>query len=96
MRLHLATMIAALLVAGTAMAQSPGGSSVPREIGNRANGFDYQPTPGEVGPREKSAGVQLPAAQRNATDQELEQMDKNLLREQGLSTKSVPNMATGQ
>lgn len=95
MRLHFA-MVAAFLMTAAAVAQSPGEGSVPREIGNRANGFDYEPTPSEVGPREKAAGVRPPAAQQKATDQILEQTDKNLLREEGRSTKGVPNMTTGQ
>jgi hypothetical protein len=98
MRVDLVTATAVLMVAATvalgladtAMAQN----SVPTEIGNRANGLNYQPTPSEVLPREKAAGLLPSAGQRDATSQELENMDRDLLREEGLSTKSVPNLAS--
>jgi hypothetical protein len=98
MHIHLVTATASLMVAATvalglattAMAQN----SVPTEIGNRANGLSYQPTPSEVLPREKAAGLLPSTTQRDATSQELERMDRDLLREEGLSTKSVPNLAT--
>ena len=66
MRVYVFTMIAVLSFTGAAMAQGGGGGgSPPREIGNRANGYDYQPTPSELAPREKAAGiVQSPAQQR--------------------------------
>lgn len=44
-------------MAGAAMAQGTDSNSMPREIGNCANHFCYQPTPGEVIPREVSAGM---------------------------------------
>jgi hypothetical protein len=95
MRLHFAAMVAAFFAVASAVAQSTGGGSVPAEIGNRANGRDYQPTPSEIIPREQAAGIRPPATQEKATDQLLERMDKNLLRDEGLSTKSVPKMTTG-
>lgn len=95
MRLHLAAVVA-LFVTTEAMAQNPGRVAAPREDGNRANGRDYQPTPSEVVPREKAAGIGPSGAQKDANGQLLERMDKDLLREQGLSTKSVPNLTKGQ
>ena len=98
MRIHLVTVTAALMVAATAAlglaTAAIAQNSVPTEIGNRANGLSYQPTPSEVLPREKAAGLLQSPAQRDATSQELERMDKELLREEGLSTKSVPNLAS--
>ncbi|MEA2737389.1 MAG: hypothetical protein QOH05_696 [Acetobacteraceae bacterium] len=88
MRLHSAAVIATLYVAVSGMAYG----APPTEIGNRANGFSYQPTPSEVVPRERSAGVQPSAAREKAENQDLERMDADLLREEGLSTKSVPNL----
>ena len=79
MRLHVASMLAAVYLATAAIAQPT--DKIPREIGNRANGFSYQPTPGEVGPREEAAGVQPPEAQRNATDADLEPMYNTLMRD---------------
>lgn len=96
MRLHYSVVAVAFLLTTAAIAQNAGAPSVPLEEGNRANGFDYQPTPSEVAPREKAADILPPAAQQKATDRTLEQMDKNLLRDEGLNTKSVPNAATGQ
>ncbi|WP_428483995.1 hypothetical protein [Rhodopila sp.] len=85
-------MVAAFCLTAAAMAQTPGGGSVPREEGNRANGLDYQPTPSEVVPRERAAGIQPPAAQQKANNRFLQQTDKKLLQGQGLSTKSVPQI----
>ncbi len=88
--------IAALCLSTPAVAQSTVNRSTPSEIGNRANGRDYQPTPGEVAPRERAAGVQPSANQEKATNQDLEKLDDSLLRQEGLSTKSVPKLTTGQ
>jgi hypothetical protein len=96
MRLYYAVFATAFLFTTAAIAQNAGTPSISLEDGNRANGFDYEPKPSEVVPRESAAGIVPPAAQQKATDQTLEQMDKNLLRDEGASTKSVPNMGTGQ
>lgn len=92
MRLHLTAAAVACCMTATAVAQNP----PPPVIGNRANGKDYQPTPSVVIPREKATGVLPPPSQEKATDQELERIDKTLLREQGMSTKSVPDLTRGQ
>jgi hypothetical protein len=63
---------------------------VPYEIGNRANGFNYQPTPNEVVPREISAGVRPSKAQQASTDEALEHIDRSLLREEGLDPREAP------
>ena len=73
-----------------AMAQSRDDATVPRMIGNRANGFSYQPTPGEVRPREMAAGVRPSGAKQAETDRALEGMDQSLLRAEGMSSHSVP------
>jgi hypothetical protein len=59
-------------------------------IGNRANGFSYQPTPGEVRPREMAAGVRPSDAKQADTDHTLETIDRNLLQDEGMSSKTVP------
>ena len=92
MRLALIIVAATFCLMGAAVAQSADGPAVPRSIGNRANGFDYQPTPSEVIPREKAAGVRPPASSQEQTDRDLEQMDRDLLRDEGVSTSSVPNL----
>jgi hypothetical protein len=92
MRMTLLVAVATFCFMGAAAAQTAGDGSVPRSIGNRANGFDYQPTQGEVVQREQAAGVRPSSASQQATDQELENIDRNLLREEGLSTSSVPKM----
>ena len=93
MRAYLFAIIALLGLATAAAAETAGGGSVPAQIGNRANGRDYQPTPQEVAPREKAAGIQPPASQERANSQDLDRIDRNLLQSEGLGTKSVPNMA---
>lgn len=96
MRLPIAVTVAGVFMTTAAMAQALGGTPAPAAEGNRANGLDYQPTPSEVVPREKAAGIQPPAAQQKANDQLLERLDKNLLHGEGLSTESVPKLTTGQ
>jgi len=96
MRVFVFTMIAVLSFAGAAMAQGAETGSPPKEIGNRANGYDYQPTPSELAPREKAAGIVPPAAQQRAENQELDRIDKELLQSEGLSTKSVPKLPDGK
>jgi|ERR1700722_18150324 hypothetical protein len=93
MRRYIFTVIAVFSFASGALAQGGGGNgSPPREIGNRANGYDYQPTPSELAPREKAAGIVPPPAQQRAENQELDSLDKQLLQSEGLSTKSVPKI----
>jgi hypothetical protein len=92
MRVYVTTMIAVLSFTSAAMAQGTETGSPPREIGNRANGYDYQPTPSELAPREKAAGIVPPPAQQRAENQELDSLDKQLLQSEGLSTKSVPKI----
>lgn len=96
MRLPLAAMVAGFLMTTAAVAQNSGGAPAPAVTGNRANGLNYQPTPSQVVPREKAAGIQPPVAQRKATDQLLEHTDRKLLQDEGQSTKSVPNLTAGQ
>jgi hypothetical protein len=92
MRSHLtlAAAVATFLVVSAVAAQSQGGGSVPTEIGNRVNGLDYRPTPSGVVPREKVAGIRRPATDERATDETLERIDKELLREEGVSTNFRP------
>ncbi len=70
------------------------GSVAQPSYGNRANGFNYQPTPGEVDSREKASGVRPSATSQKSTDETLEQIDRDLLRQEGLSTQSVPAIKT--
>ena len=93
MRAQLLAMLLALGISTAATAENPP-NSIPADIGNRANGRDYQPTPKEVSPREKAEGVEQSPSSHRATNQELWELDKNLLKTEGLSTKSVPQ-ATG-
>ncbi len=80
-----AGLLGSILAAPTGFAQT--------QTGNRANGRDYQPTPAEVQPRERAAGIQPPAPQQTRNDRDLERIDRELLREHGLSTSSVPAIA---
>jgi hypothetical protein len=63
---------------------------VPRGIGNRANGFSYRPTPDEARPREAAAGIWPSGVCQAATDRTLAQINRDLLRDQGLTAKAVP------
>ncbi len=92
MRKAFLVAIATFCLTGTAVAQTTDDSSIPRRIGNRANGFSYQPTPREVVSKEKAAGVRPSSASEQATDQALGDIDRRLLREEGLSTSSVPRL----
>ena len=96
MRLHV--LVAIAICASTAgafvpgaFAQSSNTSNVPAAIGNRANGLSYQPTPNEVEPREKAAGLAPEAAQQRRINDELWRLDAQALKREGLSAKSVPN-----
>jgi hypothetical protein len=92
MRMRLVAVVATFCLMTAAIAQN----SPPSQIGNRAHGFDYQPTPREVVPREKATGILPPADQQEATNRDLERMDRDLLRDEGLSTRSVPKLSAGQ
>jgi hypothetical protein len=106
MRLVLFAAIAAVFLVDTAVAQptatqptatqptatqptAPNG--VPRIIGNRANGFSYQPTPQEVIPRERAAGLRPSAAAEEKANRDLEAIDRDLLRNEGQGSGNVPN-----
>ena len=93
--MHLRTCIifAFLLVTAAAQAQN-NNSSVPRRIGNEANGFNYQPTPAEVVPRERAEGIAPSPDQQKRLDDELFRTDADLLKSEGLSTSSVPGYGT--
>jgi hypothetical protein len=96
MRSYIFTVIVVFSFASGALAQGAGGNgSPPKEIGNRANGYDYQPTPSELAPREKAAGIVPSATQNRTENQELDRIDKNLLQSEGMSTKSVPKLGDG-
>jgi hypothetical protein len=90
MRLTLLAVAWVVCMTGAATAQRVNGDSIPSEIGNHANGFDYQPTPREVYPRELSAGLRPSEARQAPTDQTLQDLDRRLLRSEGLSAKNVP------
>jgi hypothetical protein len=84
-----------LALCGGAWAQA-NGNSVPSQIGNRANGFSYQPTPSQVGPEERAAGVAPNAQQQKQTNDELFRLDAQSLKNEGLSTQSVPGHGGGR
>jgi hypothetical protein len=79
MRLHVVFALAAISLATASVAQTQ--DKIPREIGNRANGFSYQPTPSEVLPREQQAGVRPSAAQQKANDAEIDRLYNSLMRD---------------
>src|SRR4051794_22084567 len=70
MRLHVVVLTGVLCLATAAAAQTS--NKIPSEIGNRANGFSYQPTPSQVVPREKEAGIRPSDAQEKAANADLD------------------------
>jgi hypothetical protein len=90
MRVPLVATVWIACLTFAAVAQGADGSAVPREIANCVNHFCYQPTPSEVIPREVSSGVRPSRAQQVAEGRTLQAIDRSLLREEGLSDKSVP------
>jgi hypothetical protein len=96
MRIPLLALICIICMTGTTVAQRMNGTAIPREIGNRANGFNYQPSPVEVVPREISAGVRPSKARQAATDRTLESIDRTLLRDEGLNERDAPVFTSRQ
>jgi hypothetical protein len=84
MRVALLVAMATSCLLGAAAAQTAGDGSIPHRIGNRANGFSYQPTPREVVSKEKAAGMRQSTASQQAMDQELADIDHRSLLEEGL------------
>ncbi len=93
MRTPFIALLVAACVNTSAIGQPRADIPVPRKIGNRANGFSYQPTPGEVLPRESAAGLRPSVARQNAINQELSTLDRRLLLDEGLSAANVPRFA---
>lgn len=86
---HVLVPLAALVLIGTAHAQTPL-NSPPAAIGNRANGLSYQPTPSQVAPRERAAGVGPSAQQLQKENNDLSRLDAQSLKAEGLNPKSAP------
>ncbi|HBK08980.1 MAG TPA: hypothetical protein DDZ81_24505 [Acetobacteraceae bacterium] len=79
-----------ICMSGSVGAQTADSTPAPHWINNHVNGFDYQPTPGAVIPLEVSAGVRPSRDRQEATDRVLEEIDRSLLRSEGLSEDRVP------
>jgi hypothetical protein len=93
MRWFFIAATAAMGLVNIAAAQTAAQDTIPHRIGNRANGFSYQPTPSEVVPREQAAGVRPSVTTQDATNQELEVLDRDLLRKEGDGSSSIPKFA---
>jgi hypothetical protein len=78
-------MFASLLVA---MWSAVGHAQTPKREGNEYNFKDWQPTRGQVNQEERAAGVGQTPAQRNAEEKELQNINKDLTRQQ----QSWPSM----
>jgi hypothetical protein len=96
MRLPLLGVVWVICLLGAGITQSADAESIPCAIGNRANGFSYQPTPREVDPREASLGLRPSREHQASMDQALENLDRSLMRDEGLSTASVPRFTSRQ
>ncbi len=57
----------------------PAAFAQPAQIGNRANGFEYQPSEGAVSTKEREAGVAPTPAQETRTDRTLDAIDRQVL-----------------
>ena len=95
-RLPLLGVAWVVCVIGAAMAPGANAERIPCEIGNRANGLSYQPTPREVNLREASLGLRLSKEREASIDRTLGDLDRSLMRNEGLSTESVPRFTPGQ
>jgi hypothetical protein len=62
--------------------------------GNVQNGLNYQPTQGEVGERERAAGVAPSTERERALDAEMEEINRQLLRNEGVMPNNTPQGAT--
>jgi hypothetical protein len=96
MRLAIFAVVSTICAMSPAIAQRVDEAAIPRVIGNRANGFNYQPTPREVRPLEIQAGARPPGSREVLTNQDLGELDRRLLQSEGLSTKSVPKFEVSE
>jgi hypothetical protein len=94
MRIVVLAMMCAVCTADPSIARTVQDASVPHEIGNRAHGFSYQPTPDEVRPREAAAGLRQSSDRQQATDRALQQIDRDLLRDEGLAPRTLPSFVS--
>jgi hypothetical protein len=94
MRIVILAMIYVVCAADPSIARPIQDASVPQEIGNRAHGFSYQPTPAEVRPREAAAGVRPSSVRQEAMDRTLQRLDRDLLRDEGLPPRTVPSFGS--
>ena len=82
--------ISGLAVAILFASATGAGAQVPRN-GPEWNGKNHQPTKAETLRAERRAGVQPPKAEQSQDNRTVDQIDRQLLREEGLSTSSVPS-----
>jgi hypothetical protein len=96
MRNSLLLTLPLLMMSGTVLAQTAQDDSPPPpQIGNRANGFSYQPTPNVVAPREQAAGVAPSPAHQQQNNRTLTNLDRNLLKSEGLNPDNAPPNLAG-
>ena len=72
-------ILAVALLASIGGTVAPSASRAQPSFGNRANGFDYQPTPGEVRPLERRDGVAPTPSQAAATRRTVRRLNHELL-----------------
>jgi hypothetical protein len=92
-RLWILVSCVVCLTASMAAAQGAATKAIPRQIGNRANGFSYQPTPGQVVPREEAAGIRPSSVHDRATDDTLSHLDRQLLAQEHLNPSQAPDFS---
>jgi hypothetical protein len=84
--------ITAVVIALLGLACTPITAKAQPYTGNHENGNVYQPTPTQVLPLERREGVAATQSQATESGRTLETIDRDLLRSDGVSTSSVPNM----
>lgn len=83
------SLAAAILIASAAVATA----QVARN-GPEWGGKDHQPTQAEVGRREDQAGVLAPPAQREQDNRSVDQLDRQLLRDEAVDPPRNPARPT--
>jgi hypothetical protein len=67
-----------------------GWAQQPTRNGNESEFRDWQPTRGQVADQERAAGVRQTPQQRDAEDRELQNLSKDLLRQEPSATLAKP------
>ena len=84
-RICIAAVIGLIMASGTAAC-----AQQPARNGNESDFRDWQPTRGQVTDEERAAGVSQTPQQRKAEDRELQDLSKDLLRQEAPASPTQP------